>query len=234
MTLDELVTQLRAAYGAQLTCVVLYGSAAAGAHVNKKSDYNVLVLLDQLPANGLAAASSAARAWRDAGNPPPMTMTVAEWRRSADVFPMEYADILDHHRVLHGAPPFDGITISREQLRHQLEHQVLGKLLQLRQGALLVGTDKKLQAELVSNSFSTIMVLFRALIRLAGDSASGDHAAIITRVAHIAGFDPEAFTTAARHHQSAARITPAEAGAVLAGYLSGLERLDAFLDSFFL
>ncbi len=232
MTLDELVSQLRAAYGAQLTCVVLYGSAATGEHVAKKSDYNVLVLLDQIASNGLAAASSAARAWRDAGNPPPMTMTVAEWRRSADVFPMEYADILEHHRVLHGAPPFDGITISREQLRHQLEHQVLGKLLQLRQGALLVGADEKLQVELVSNSFSTIMVLFRALIRLAGDAPSGGHAAIITRVAHIAGFDPDAFTRVAQHHRSAARIAPAEAGAVLAGYLSGLERLDAFLDSF--
>ena len=232
MTLDELVTQLRAAYGAQLTCVVLYGSAATGEHVEKKSDYNVLVLLDQTTAHGLAAASSSARAWRDAGNPPPMTMTVAEWRRSADVFPMEYADILEHHRVLHGTPPFDGITIAREQLRHQLEHQVLGKLLQLRQGALLVGTDGKLQAELVSNSFSTIMVLFRALIRLAGDAPSGDNAAIATRVAHIAGFDPEAFTCAAQHHRSAARMAPAAAGAVLAGYLSGLERLDAFLDSF--
>ena len=32
MTLDELVTQLRAAYGAQLASVVLYGSAATGEH----------------------------------------------------------------------------------------------------------------------------------------------------------------------------------------------------------
>src|SRR5258707_8543144 len=29
--------------------------------------------------------------------------TVDEWRHSADVFPMEYADILERHRVLHGA-----------------------------------------------------------------------------------------------------------------------------------
>ena len=48
MTLDELVTQLRAAYGARLSSVVLYGSAAGGEHIPNRSDYNVLVLLDSL------------------------------------------------------------------------------------------------------------------------------------------------------------------------------------------
>src|SRR3954447_3232115 len=95
MTLDDLVTQLRAAYGTYLSSVVLYGSAAAGEHIPKQSDYNVLVLLDRIEPTTLAAASAVAQAWSDAGNPPPMTMTVGEWRRSSDVFPMEYADILD-------------------------------------------------------------------------------------------------------------------------------------------
>lgn len=192
----------------------------------------MLVLLDQILPNALAAASSVARAWRDVGNPPPMTMTVREWRRSVDVFPMEYADILDQHQVLFGAPPFDGIVVSREELRHQLEQEVMGKLLQLRQGALIVGTDGKLQTELIAKSFSTIMVLLRAFIRLVGDTPTGDNAAIATRVSHIAGCDPSAFTRSAEHHRGASRIAPADAGAVLAGLLSGLERIDAFLDSF--
>ena len=63
-----------------------------------------------------------------------MTMTLEEWRRSADIFPMEYADILERNRVLHGAPPFEGIAVDRADLRLQLEQQVMGKLLQLRQG----------------------------------------------------------------------------------------------------
>ena len=46
MTLDELVTQLRAAYRERLASVVLYGSAAGGDHIPNRSDYNVLVLLD--------------------------------------------------------------------------------------------------------------------------------------------------------------------------------------------
>ena len=232
MTLDELVAQLRAAYGEQLSCVVLYGSAASSEHVPKKSDYNVLVLLERTDASTLAAASAIARAWRDAGNPPPMTMTVNEWRRSADVFPMEYADILERHRVLHGTAPFEGITISREQLRLQLEQQVMGKLLQLRQGTLLAGTDGKRQTELIEASLSTMMVLFRAVLRLKGEQPATDGIAVAERVAQLAAFDPAPFTRAVRHRKGDARIVPGDAGPLLAQYLTGVERLNAYLDTF--
>jgi hypothetical protein len=232
MTLDELVTQLRAAYGAHLSSVVLYGSAAAGEHIPKQSDYNVLLLLDELSPATLRAASSVARAWGESGNPPPMTMTTAEWRRSSDVFPMEYADILERHRVLYGTPPFEGISVSRENLRLQLEQQVMGKLLQLRQGALLAGTDAKRQAELISASLSTMMVLFRAVLRLHGERPEGDNAALSQRVATLAGFDAAPFVRAVRHVRGESRLAAEETAEVSSGYLRGIERLEQYLDEY--
>ena len=232
MTLDELVTQLRSAYGAQLSSVVLYGSAATGEHVAKKSDYNVLVLLARIEAGALSAASAVARAWNEAGNPPPMTMTEEEWRRSSDVFPMEYSDILARNRVLYGTPPFGGIRISRENLRLQLEQQVMGKLLQLRQGALLAGTDGGRQATLLGSSVGTIMVLFRAVLRLAGETVPADSGPVVERVAALAGFNPAPFSRALRHKRGDEKLSSAEAGGVLSQYLSGVERLDAYLDTF--
>jgi hypothetical protein len=232
MTLDDLVTQLRAAYGSHLSSVVLYGSAAAGEHIPKQSDYNALVLLDRIDPATLAAASAVAQAWRDAGNPPPMTMTVGEWQRSSDVFPMEYADILDRHRVLYGTPPFEGISVSRENLRLQLEQQVLGKLLQLRQGALLAGTDGKRQLELITASLSTMMVLFRAVLRLHGEKPEGDNVALAQRVAALAEMDATPFVRAVRHVRGEVKLAPNDAGPVLAGYLTGIERLNAYLDRY--
>ena len=231
MTLDELVTQLRAVYGERLTCVVLYGSAAAGERT-KRSDYNILLLLDRIEPGGLAGASAVARAWRDAGNPPPMTMTVEEWRGSSDVFPMEYADILERNRVLHGSAPFEGISISRDQLRLQLEQQVMGNLLQLRQGVLLAGTDAKRQLELLTASVSTILVLFRAVLRLKGEQPSGTKAAIAERVGMLAGLDASPFMKAIAHHSGETRLAASEANTVLAQYLAGVERLVAYLDTF--
>ena len=232
MTLDELVTQLRSAYGAQLSSVVLYGSAAAGEHVPKKSDYNILVLLGRFEPAALAAASSVARAWNDAGNPPPMTMTTDEWRRSSDVFPMEYADIIERHRMLYGVPPFEGLSIVREQLRLQLEREAMGKLLQLRQGTLMAGADGGKQVELIDASISTILVLFRATLRLKGEHPAADSLEVAARVSQLGGFNEVPFTRAIRHHRGEVRIKASEAGTVLSQYLSGVERLDAYLDTF--
>jgi hypothetical protein len=232
MTLDELVVQLRAAYGDHLVAVVLYGSAAAGEHIPKLSDYNVLLLLDAIDGARLAAASSVANAWRDAGNPPPMTMTVREWRNSADVFPMEYADILDRHKVLYGTPPFDGIVVSPENLRLQLEQQVMGKLLQLRQGVLLAGTNGKRQAELIEASLSTMMVLFRATLRLHGERPGDDNVALAERVGALTGLDPAPYVRAARHLRREQTLAAGDAVGVSASYLAGIERLRDHLDGF--
>ena len=87
MTLDELVKQLRAAYGTALRSIVLYGSSAGGEAGAKKQDHNVLVIVDSLDAPRLRAASAASRAWVDAGNHAPLTLTREEWRGSADIFP---------------------------------------------------------------------------------------------------------------------------------------------------
>jgi hypothetical protein len=233
MTLDELVTQLRAAYGARLSSVVLYGSAAGGDHIKNRSDYNVLVLLESLDnSQSFVAAAAVARAWRESGNPPPMTMTLEEWRRSSDIFPMEYADILERNRVLHGAPPFEGISVDRADLRLQLEQQVMGKLLQLRQGALLAGSEGKRQAELVAASLSTMMVLFRAVLRLHGETPAGDNAKTAARVGELAGFDPAPFLRAVRHVHGAEKLSSDEAAQVLSGYLGAIERLSRYLDQF--
>src|SRR4051812_7615578 len=175
LTLDDLVAQLKAAFGGDLSSVVLYGSAAGGEHNPKRSDQNVLVIVKSVPMSAAKAIAATARAWSDAGNPPPLVLTDSEWRSSADIFPMEYADILDRNRVLHGKPPFDGITVKAGDLRLQLEHEAMGKLLKLRQAVLATAGDDKRLVELMAASASTIMVIFRAVCRLHGQTPDRDN-----------------------------------------------------------
>ena len=232
MTLDALVGQLKQAYGSNLEAVVLYGSAAAGEHVAKRSDYNVLVIVRSLGLEQLRAASAVARAWNAAGNPAPLTMTEAEWRRSADIFPMEYADILERHRVLHGTPPFDGVTVSPKHLRLELEQQAMGKLLHLRQGVLASGGDSKLQLELLEASLSTFMVIFRAAARLHGESPSTDYEALSEATARRVGFDAAPFVRVARHVRGTSKLAIADVPATVAGYVTGVEQLVMHLDQY--
>jgi hypothetical protein len=230
MTLDELVAQLRAAYGDTLRSVVLYGSAAGGEHIPKRSDYNVLVIADALPAERLRAAAAIGAAWTEGGSPPPMTLTLDEWRASSDIFAMEYADILERHKVLHGAPPFEGISVARRDLRLQVEREAMGKLLQFRQGVLAAGNDGKRQLALLEASLSTLMTIFRAVARLGGDTPPADNEALATSVATRAGFDAAPFTRVVRHVRGSEKLTSRETEPLIAGYLSGLERLVAYVD----
>ena len=232
MTLDELVSQLRAAYGTALNAVVLYGSAAAGEHLAKKSDYNVLVIVDTLDAAKLTAASAVSRAWAEAGNPAPLTLTTSEWRGSADIFPMEYADILERNRVLHGNPPFDGIQVDLKDLRLQLEQEAMGKLIKLRQGVLASGNEGKRQVELLVASFSSIMVVFRSFLRLHHEVPSKDNIAVVEAVARKAGFDGAPFARVVRHMRGEAEIDASGAMAVLDQYLRGMEKLVQYLDQY--
>ncbi len=231
MTLDEMVAQLRAAYGAGLRAVVLYGSAARPDAAARGARLDVLVVVDQLGMEELRRVAPTARAWQEAGHPPPLTLTAREWASSADVFPMEYADVLDQHRVLHGALPVEGVVVRRADLRRQVEYQVLGKLLQLRAGVLAAGNDARRQLALLEASRGTMLVLFRALARVHGERPAADAEALARWAGARAGFDAAPFVRVVRHAAGAERIAPGDAAAVLAGELAGLERLVAHVDA---
>jgi predicted nucleotidyltransferase len=215
-----------------LRSVVLYGSAAAGEHIPKRSDYNVLVIVDALSVERLRAAAAVSAAWGEAGNPAPMTLTTREWRGSADIFAMEYADILERHKILYGEAPFDGIRVDPHDLRLQLEHEAMGKLLRLRQGVLASGGESRRQLELLSASLSTIMVIFRAVVRLEGAAPGTDNIALSQTVARYAGFDAAPFERVVRHVRGEQTIAAGEVGNVVAGYLAGMENLVEHLDRF--
>jgi hypothetical protein len=234
MTLDDLAAQLRAAYGRELRAVVLYGSAAASADAGNqgatRGGYNILVVVDRLGMRELRAVAATTRAWGEAGNPPPLTLTTAEWRSSADVFPMEYADVLERHRILHGALPTEGIRVDPGELRTEVEQQALGKLLQLRQGVLVAGGDPKRQLELLEVSLSTLMAIFRGAARLRGEVPAAEYEALARATGAAARFDPAPFVRVVRHVRGAERLTPAAAEEILAEYLAAMEALVAHVD----
>jgi predicted nucleotidyltransferase len=231
MKLEELVRQLQLAYGNGLRSVVLFGSAVAGEH-HKKSDYNVLVVVDSLPLERLRAVSAVSKAWAEDGNPAPMTFTVNEWKSSADIFPMEYADILERHRILYGDAPFEGIKVAPSDLRLQVEQQTMGKLLQLRQATMGAGGDAKLQLEVLEKSLSTLMVIFRGIARLHGEVPSQDYEALVRSLATRAGFSPDPFVRVVRHVRGVEKIARDDAAKILESYLASMERLVAYLNEF--
>jgi hypothetical protein len=145
---------------------------------------------------------------------------------------MEYADILERHRVLYGDDITQGISVSRSDLRLQVEQQTLGKLLHLRRGAMAAGDDSDEQIRLMEASLSALMVVFRGVMRLNGEVPSQDYAALSDAVARRAGFDAAPFRRVVEHVRGSAKLKRDEAGTVLAGYMAGMETLAAWVDRY--
>ncbi len=232
MTLDELVSQLRAAYGSALRAIVLYGSTVAGERLPRRSDSNVLVVVDELPLETLRAAAAVTKAWMSGGNPPPMIFTTREWQSSADIFPMEYSDILERNRVLFGDDVFSGIKVSPDHLRLQIEQEAMGKLLHLRQSVFGASADTRAQREIMERSLSKLMILLRAVVRLHGDTPPTDYEALSRMVAERSGFDAEAFVRVVKHVRGQAKLRTPEVPGALGDYLMAVEHLVHHLDRF--
>lgn len=232
MTLDELVAELSRVYAGGLRSIVLYGSAASGEQVEGRSDHNVLVIVDRIQRNQLQQLAETSRAWVDAGNPAPLTLTQVEWERSADIFPMEYADILERHRVLKGENPLAGIRVSLRDLRLQVEHEAMGKLLRLRSGVMNAGKDAKRQSALMVDSLSAMMVIFRAFMRLHGELPPRDAHAVAKFVATRASFDVTAFDKVIALSRESRALPASDTESTLDAYVASMEALVAYLDGY--
>lgn len=217
-------------YGESLRSVVLYGSAARGEYREGKSDLNVLVLLADTSPESLRKGSRLAREWTAERNPPPLLLPEEEWRKSADVFPIELADIQDAHLVLHGADPFAGVEIDPADLRLQCESELKRSHIRLRERYLLsAGEPAELEA-LLLQSFSTFLVLFRTVLRLAGEPATRDPEAVIRAVAGRAGFDAAPLLEIHRARQGEGKVDVRADSPMVVGYLDAVERVVRYVD----
>jgi predicted nucleotidyltransferase len=217
-------------YGEDLRSVVLYGSAARGQFREGVSDLNVLALLRNAEAATIRRGSALARTWVKEGNPPPLLLGEEEMRRSLDVFPIEYADIRDAHVVLHGADPFADVEIRPEHLRLQCERELKGKQIQLREHYLLAAEEPAELGELLTRSISTFLVLFRTVLRLAGDAVPTGAEAVVHAVAARAGFAAEPLLEILRARTDGAALKPEPHAPVVTGYLDAVARTVDLID----
>ena len=215
MTLEQFTAAVAAALGDRLVALVLYGSAARGTHVPGRSDMNTLLICDAVDEALFARLEPPVREWRRAGHPAPLILTEREWRTSADAFPIEYEDIREAHRVLAGRDPWRGVTVQREHLRDQLEHELMGKLVHLRQAYVADRNHPRRLAEVVRGTRAGFLTMLRAVVRLAGRTPPADSAALVRDAAALIGFAPDGLTEPAAYLEAVTRT---------AEYLNRMER----------
>jgi len=200
MTLEAFAEQVVLALGPRLVTLLLYGSAARNVR-SPDAAMNTLLITDDGGADPdlFARLAKPVRGWTAAGHPAPLMLTQQEWRASGDAFPIEYEDIRDAHRILAGSDPWQGILVQPEHVRRQLEHEVMGKLVHLRQAYAAHWGEPKRLAEVARETRAGFFTMLRALLRLAGRSAPAEPEALVREAAALIGFAPDGLTDPAAY-----------------------------------
>lgn len=229
--LSDLVERLKTAFGDRLVSTVLYGSAAMGDWHEQSSDLNILCVLNRLSPNELAQSEPIFRWWREHGNPPPLLLTEEEVRTSTDCFPMEFHDMQEYRRVLHGADVIAGLEIDRSFYRAQVEHELRAKQIRLRQRGAEVLTNSAALLRLMTDSISTFCVLGRHALILSGREARWKKNEIAAALEKAMNTRLNGINEILAVRASAKRNTQMDTLALFETYLKETEALVRFVDA---
>lgn len=171
MNLDQILAACSAVsqevFNDRLLGVILYGSAAVQDFVPGASDINILLLVKDTDQETLRLARTWHRQLAKHRVTAPLLLTPDFIRRSADVFPIEFLEIKEKHRVLQGTDPLADLDIKLTNLRHECEHELKGRLLRLRQSFVELDRPAALRSLLLAAHNSNFPA-FRTALRLKG------------------------------------------------------------------
>jgi predicted nucleotidyltransferase len=199
----EFTARLKEVFAGDLLAIVLYGSATAGSYFDGVSDINVLVILQKNSAAQLSLLGKTTKTLLRRYRISPFIMTREEFATAADVFPLEYCDILEANEVVYGNEEIIKISVSRENLRLQLEEKLRGAVGDIRGMLIQAGGNEKPLEKFILGLSSFGGVLFRGLLRLKGKSVTDlDAEAAIALVEKEYGVSLEAFSVLNRLRQN--------------------------------
>jgi predicted nucleotidyltransferase len=229
---QEFADQMAAMLGDNLTSLIMFGSAVRGGFDPGHSEVNLLLIVKDASTSALRPIEASIAEWVKRRGPAPLLFTEREWQASTDVFPIEMEDMRDAHQLLQGADPFAGLATDKGHLRHELEREIRGKLLQLRAEYAACAPDGKALTRLLIDSVGAFFVLMRATVRLVDGAPDNKPAALVQQASEAAGLDPTAFDWAGDKiaGRKVQALKPYDR--IAARYVDELEKLAQFVDEY--
>ena len=181
--LQTYVKDVKGVFGEQLEGMLLYGSAVRGEFLPGRSNLNILLLVSSYDSAVLKRYSALHRHWSKEQIVVPLFLTEEELHTSAAVFPLEFLEIQEQHRVLGGRDPFIGFHVKIDRLRETVVQGVTSHLLRLRQRYVEGGGSDDATTILLPLSITSLVPLLRGVQRLLGRPVLSHSDAVIKDVA---------------------------------------------------
>lgn len=181
--LQTYVKEVKGAFGEQLEGLLLYGSAVRGEFLPGRSNLNLLLLVSSYGSAVLKQYSALHRRWNKEQIVVPLFLTEEEVHMSAAVFPLEFLEIQEQHRVLSGRDPFIGFHVKTDQLREAVLQDLTSHVLRLRQRYVEGGGGDEATMILLPLSITSTLPLLRGVQRILGRPVLSHSEAVIADVA---------------------------------------------------
>jgi predicted nucleotidyltransferase len=196
---DDAVTKpflkiLKDCFKENLGSVILYGSYVSGSFVKGVSDVNVLIILEESDPGQLIDFGRAAGRFMKRRRITPLVLTKKEFINSADVFPMEYFDIKDNKRVVFGPDETEALSLTRKNLRHQVEDRLRGELASLRQLVIASRGKKRVLRRYLKLWAGSVNAVFRAVLRLKEKAGVPFSSEVLAGIREAFGVDTTPFS----------------------------------------
>jgi hypothetical protein len=224
--LSALAADLRRVFGKGLRSVCAYGVDHAG------GDTHSIALVDHLSFDHLAACVPFARGWESSGLAVPLLLEEDEFRRTLDVFPLEYGDIIAHHVVIEGHDPFLHITVPDDDLRRGCEQQAKSHLIHLRESYLETRGDPGAVSRMIAASAPGFHRLLHNIVALVDPDGHGSgHGDLAERAERHVGVPAALTREVLAAAASGGPTTISDPTALLSRYMSAVERVWEFVDA---
>jgi hypothetical protein len=226
----DLTEDYRKVFGKDLVSLILYGSAAGGHYVKGKSDINLLVVVTKEGINRLEDSLAIVKQWKKNRVAVPLVMTKAFIESSLDCYPIEFLNMKNSHILIHGEDVLEQLKFKPEDLRLQIEKELKGKLVLLRQSYLESEGNSRQIKQLISRSVTAFISIFNALIYLKQGSAQQKRRETIKELAKLFTFDANLFLTCVDIKEGVDKLSGEEIARVFNKYLREVENICNIVD----
>lgn len=214
----------------ELVSLILYGSAAGGHYIKGKSDINLLVLLTPAGMEKLADVLDTVHTWKKRRVAVPLVMTRDFIQSSLDSYPIEFLNMKNSHILIYGENILASLSIKPADLRLQIERELRGKLVLLRQGYLEAEGKARQLKKIISNSFTAFISIFNALLYLKQGKAPQGRRETINEMGKLFTIDAAVFTTCADIKEEIDHLSGEEAVNIFNKYVREVDKLCNIVD----
>ena len=226
--LSAFLENLHNAYKDDLISVTLYGSAASGEFNATHSNVNLVIVLRDASLQALAkivpTLSKGKFNFLNA-----VFFTEDYITNSADVFPIEFLDIKENHKILHGKDIFKDLTIDIKNLRFQCEQELKSKIINMKRACLANINNRDLDKLLVKFFTSSLHIL-RNISRLKGGQSVYNKEDILKKIASEFNIDISNMKKILDAKNQGKRLSRKIAFELFGSFVSDLEKIADSVD----